>query len=64
VTSGTRSPSLERSLALALVAADAVDAELEVDIRGRRSPVRRTAIPFMQARVKGDPRADRQPAND
>ncbi len=61
VTSGTRSPSLERSLALALVDVDAVDAELEVEIRGRRARVRTVPLPFMPARVKGDPRAERTP---
>ncbi len=64
VTSGTRSPSLERSLALALVDVDAVGADLEVDIRGRRARVRMVPLPFLPARVKGDPHAERHPVND
>lgn len=59
VTSGTKSPTLERPLAMALIAADALDVELEVDIRGRRAPVRVVPLPFLAARVKGDPRAER-----
>jgi aminomethyltransferase len=59
VTSGTFSPTLTRPLALALVAADTPDGELAVDIRGRRVPCRRVEIPFLPARTKGDPRADR-----
>jgi len=59
VTSGTKSPTLGRSLALALIASDAIDASLEVDIRGRRAPVRVVPLPFLPARVKGDPRAER-----
>jgi len=59
VTSGTKSPTLDRPLAMALIAADAIDAELEVDIRGRRAPVRTVPLPFLPARVKGDPRAER-----
>jgi aminomethyltransferase len=59
VTSGTKSPTLGRPLALALVATDSHDAELTVDIRGRRVPVRKTSLPFLPARVKGDPWAER-----
>ena len=59
VTSGTFSPTLRRPLALALVAADTPDGELAVDVRGRRVPCRPVAIPFLQARTKGDPRAAR-----
>lgn len=59
VTSGTKSPTLDRPLALALVSADAVEAELTVEIRGRRAPTRTLPVPFLAARVKGDPRAER-----
>ena len=60
VTSGTRSPSLGRSLALALVASDAAGADdLAVLIRGREVPVRRVPYPFLPPRVKGDPHAPR-----
>jgi aminomethyltransferase len=45
LTSGGFSPTLERSIGLARVAADAGDA-LTVDIRGRRLPVRRVKMPF------------------
>lgn len=45
ITSGGFSPTLERSIAMARVAADAGDA-IEVDIRGRRLPVRRVKMPF------------------
>jgi len=59
VTSGTMSPTLGRPLALALVTADAADSDLTVLIRGRSAPVRTTPLPFLPARVKGDPRAER-----
>ena len=45
ITSGGFSPTLERSIAMARVSADAGDA-LTVDIRGRRLPVRRVKMPF------------------
>lgn len=47
ITSGGFSPTLERSIAMARVAADAGDA-LTVDIRGRRLPVRRVKLPFVR----------------
>jgi aminomethyltransferase len=47
ITSGGFSPSLERSIAMARVAADAGE-RLEVDIRGRRLPVRRVKMPFVR----------------
>jgi aminomethyltransferase len=59
VTSGTFSPTLQRSLAMALVASGMSSADLEVEVRGRRIPVRERPLPFLAARVKGDPRADR-----
>ncbi len=46
-TSGGFSPSLDRSIALARVAADS-GGELTVDIRGRRLPVRRVTMPFFR----------------
>ena len=45
ITSGGFSPTLERSIAMARVSADA-GATLHVDIRGRRLPVRRVKMPF------------------
>ena len=48
ITSGGFSPTLERSIALARVVADAGDV-LTVDIRGRRLPVRRVKAPFVRS---------------
>ena len=45
VTSGGFSPTLDRSIAMARVSADAGD-DLTVDIRGKRLPVRRVKMPF------------------
>lgn len=59
VTSGTFCPSLKGPRGLALVAADRVDDELAVEVRGRMVPVRRVDYPFLAPRVKGDPRAER-----
>ncbi len=59
VTSGTKSPTLGRSLALALVRSEAADAVSSVRIRGREFPARRVPYPFLPARVKGDPHAPR-----
>lgn len=62
VTSGTKSPTLDRSLALALVDMEIAKDEsiaLTVEIRDKRVPAVRTEIPFLNARVKGDPRAER-----
>jgi len=47
VTSGGFSPTLERSIAMARVDAEAGDS-LTVDIRGRRIPVRRVKMPFVR----------------
>jgi aminomethyltransferase len=60
VTSGTFSPTLKRSLALALVAAGAGTDDLEVEVRGKLFPCRAIPYPFLTARVKGDPRAERE----
>ena len=46
VTSGTRSPTLARSIALALVDREALDARLSVEIRGRRLEAKRVPLPF------------------
>lgn len=46
-TSGGFSPSLDRAIAMARMAADSGD-ELTVDIRGRRLPVRRVTMPFFR----------------
>jgi aminomethyltransferase len=47
ITSGGFSPTLERSIGMARVDADAGEA-LTVDIRGRRLPVRRVRMPFVR----------------
>ena len=47
ITSGGFSPTLERSIAMARVDADAGE-DLTVDIRGRRLPVRRVKMPFVR----------------
>ncbi len=49
VTSGTFAPSLERSLALALVQQDAVELPLELVIREREVPAHRVELPFFAA---------------
>ncbi|MBE0566779.1 MAG: glycine cleavage system aminomethyltransferase GcvT [Krumholzibacteria bacterium] len=59
VTSGTFSPTLRKPLAMALVAADAADGPLAVDVRGRDLACRTVPFPFLPARTKGDPRAER-----
>ena len=48
VTSGTRTPFIEKAVALAYVpaAGAAPDTEYEVDVRGRRVPARVVALPF------------------
>jgi aminomethyltransferase len=62
VTSGTFSPTLKKALALALVEADLGDGPLAVDVRGRLIECEPTAFPFLSARTKGDPRAERTPS--
>lgn len=62
VTSGTFSPTLKLPLALALVTNDPQRWQTEsitVDIRGRSLDCRQVPIPFLAARTKGDPRAER-----
>ena len=47
VTSGTSSPTLGHPIAMALVRADAADAEAyAVEVRGKTHPARRVALPF------------------
>jgi len=55
VTSGTFSPTLRRGIGLALLATDAglaAGAEVEVDVRGRRSRMRVVKPPFVPAHVR------------
>ena len=54
VTSGTFSPTLERPIAMALIRRElAVEgAELEVDIRGKRSPAKVDGLPFYSRKRK------------
>ncbi len=59
VTSGTKSPTLNKSLALALLDVERGEDALEVEIRGKRHPAAAADIPFVAPRVKGDPRAPR-----
>jgi len=59
VTSGNFSPTLRKSLALALVATQLPDAPIQVEIRGKRFACRVVPHPFLPARVKGDPQAGR-----
>lgn len=59
VTSGTFSPTLKKALALALVEKELPEGELAVDVRGRHIPCHIVAFPFLSARTKGDPRAER-----
>jgi aminomethyltransferase len=53
VTSGTWAPTLERSLGLALVEANAATAPLHVVVRGREVPVRGLPIPFHKPVARG-----------
>ncbi len=59
VTSGTFSPTLKKALALALVQSDVPDGDLVVDVRGRPIACQTVSFPFLSARTKGDPRAER-----
>jgi aminomethyltransferase len=59
VTSGTFAPTLQKKLAMALVAADTPEADLSVEVRGKRLATRPVTLPFLAARVKGDPHAAR-----
>lgn len=59
VTSGTFSPTMKKALAIALVEKDLPEDDLAVDVRGRRIPCHTVAFPFLAARTKGDPQAER-----
>jgi aminomethyltransferase len=59
VTSGTFSPTLKKPLAMALVEAPLPEGKLAIDIRGREIACRMVSFPFLSARTKGDPRANR-----
>ena len=59
VTSGTFAPTLQKKLALALVEKEFAEADLTVEVRGKRLATRHRTLPFLAARVKGDPRAER-----
>jgi aminomethyltransferase len=52
ISSGTFSPTLQKSIAMAYVAPDqtALGTALEVDIRGHREPARVVALPFYSRR--------------
>ena len=52
MTSGTFSPTLEKSIAMAYVppAFAAAGTELSVDIRGKREPARVVKLPFYRKR--------------
>lgn len=53
VTSGTRSPTLARAVALALVAREWVDADLSIEIRGRKAAAGRVELPFYRRPTPG-----------
>lgn len=59
VTSGTFSPTLKKALAMALVESGTAAADLAVEVRGRAISCQKVDFPFLSARTKGDPRADR-----
>lgn len=52
VTSGTHAPTLKKSLCLAYVDADSVDAELTVQVRAHLVPVQRVPIPFYPSHAR------------
>lgn len=53
VTSGTRSPTLRRAVALALVDREWVDADLSIEIRGRAAAAERVKLPFYRRSTPG-----------
>ncbi len=53
VTSGTRSPTLRRAVALALVDGEWVDADLSIEIRGRAAAAERVDLPFYRRPTPG-----------
>jgi len=52
VTSGSFSPTLECGIALARLEVEALQGELEVEIRNKRHPLARVEIPFVPLHVK------------
>ncbi len=52
VTSGTFSPTLKKSLCMAYVDTDSVDADLTIQVRTRAVPARRVSIPFYPSRAR------------
>ncbi len=64
VTSGTFTPTLQKKLALALVETESATADLTVEVRGKRLDGVVVPLPFLDARVKGDPRAERSQSNN
>ncbi|MEZ6194228.1 MAG: glycine cleavage system aminomethyltransferase GcvT [Planctomycetota bacterium] len=58
VRSGTWSPTFQRAIATALVRSDALDRELEVDLRGKRIAARRVDLPFYKRDGSGSLHAD------
>ncbi len=52
VTSGTHAPTLKKSLCIAYVDADSVDAELTVQVRAHTVPVTRVPLPFYKSRAR------------
>lgn len=52
VTSGTFAPTLKKSLCLAYVDADSIDAELAIQVRTNTIPARRVPIPFYPSRAR------------
>ncbi len=59
VTSGTFSPTMKKALAMALVRSDVPEGEIIVEVRGKPLACQTVAFPFLSARTKGDPRAER-----
>jgi len=55
VTSGTFSPTLQESIAMAYVRPDGLSpgTEVSVDVRGRQEPARITTLPFYRRNAKG-----------
>ncbi len=52
VTSGTHAPTLKKSLCLAYIDADSVDADLAVQVRAHTVPVKRVLLPFYKSRAR------------
>jgi aminomethyltransferase len=52
VTSGTWSPTLKKSLCMAYVDADSIDADLAIQVRTNAVPARRASLPFYPSRAR------------